>query len=67
VKIIFLATTVLALGALVGCMPAATTGTDAGDAEPYQYKGRADPLMAASASDRATKLSERFKLIQARQ
>lgn len=59
----------LAVTALVltGCMPQESDTPGSGTAEGYQYKGKADPLMAASAEDRATKLSERFKLVQARQ
>ncbi|MBX2886965.1 MAG: hypothetical protein KTR32_43865 [Granulosicoccus sp.] len=59
----------LAVSALIlsGCMPTASDTPGSGTAEGYQYKGKADPLMAESASDRAATLSERFKLIQARQ
>lgn len=52
--------------ALTGCMGQSGDG-EVGGPEDYQYKGKVDPLMSASASDRATQLSERFKLIQARQ
>lgn len=60
---------VLVVTALVlsGCMPTETGSTGAGTAEGYQYKGKADPLLAESASERAATLSERFKLVQARQ
>lgn len=36
------------------------------DAEGYEYKGAADPLLATSAADRAGPLSDRFDLIQGR-
>lgn len=59
----------LAVAALIltGCMPQESETAGSGTAEGYQYKGKADPLMAESADERATKLSERFKLVQARQ
>lgn len=66
-KYFFIAVSALGLVAMAGCMPSETTSPASDGPEAYQYKGRPDPLMAASASDRATKLSERFKLIQARQ
>ncbi len=50
---------------LGGCMP--QPSDSAGSAEEYQYKGKPDPLMDEPAANRAGKLSERFKLIQARQ
>ena len=37
------------------------------DAEGYQYKGAADPLLAIPSSERAGSLQERFDLIQGRQ
>ena len=50
---------------VAGCMP--QPDNSAGSAEEYQYKGKADQLMDEPAANRAGKLSERFKLIQARQ
>lgn len=37
------------------------------DADSYEYKGAADPLLSVSASERAGALGDRFDLIQARQ
>ncbi len=37
------------------------------DAESYQYKGVADPLLLQSGADRAGPLSDRFDLVQGRQ
>lgn len=50
----------------VGCMPSAPDGK-VGTADEYVYKGRPDPLLSESGANRQAKLSERFKLIQARQ
>lgn len=63
------AAVIASIGALllVGCMPADNGQPTATTPETYTYKGRADPLMGQPADERATQLSERFKLIQARQ
>lgn len=37
------------------------------DAEGYEYKGAADPLLSVPSSERAASLQERFDLIQGRQ
>jgi len=37
------------------------------NAEGYQYKGAADPLLSVPSSERAGTLQERFDLIQGRQ
>lgn len=39
---------------------------EVGGPEDYVYKGKKDQLMSVSAADRAKVLSERFKLVQAR-
>lgn len=55
-----------ALFVLTGCQ--STSDTETGyDAESYEYKGAADPLLSVSAADRAGPLNDRFDLIQARQ
>lgn len=51
---------------LVGCQSTSDTETSY-DAESYEYKGAADPLLSVSAAERAGPLSDRFDLIQARQ
>ena len=63
---VFLILAVVSVMLVTGCMPSEPNGV-VGTAEEYVYKGRPDPLMAKSAVDRAEKLSDRFKLIQARQ
>lgn len=63
---------VVALILTGGCMQSgggggsAASGGEPTTAENYVYKGQKDPLMAQSASDRATVMAERFKLIQGR-
>ncbi len=63
-------TTTLSVSALLilaGCQ-STSNDTQAGfDAESYEYKGAADPLLSESAADRAGPLGDRFDLIQGRQ
>ena len=60
------ATSVIAMFVLAGC-GSSTSDTDASyDAESYEYKGAADPLLSVSASERAGPLGDRFDLIQGR-
>jgi len=63
IMLIIATTTIL----LAGCMPADSGSAKTGNPADYEYKGRPDPLLAQSAEERATILSARFKLIQARQ
>lgn len=51
----------------VACDAVKTTPTASFDAEGYQYKGAADPLLSVPSSERAGSLQERFDLIQGRQ
>jgi len=53
---------------VTGCMQSNSTGGEqnAGP-DAYVYKGRIDPLTTEPVANRKAKLSERFKLIQARQ
>jgi len=37
------------------------------DADAYEYKGAADPLLSVSGADRAGGLADRFDLVQGRQ
>jgi len=64
----------LRLGGIVLPCILLTVACDAGkktpvsfDAEGYQYKGAADPLLSVPSSERAASLQERFDLIQGRQ
>ncbi len=64
----------LKLGGIVLPCIILTVACDAGkktsasyDAEGYQYKGAADPLLSVPSSERAASLQERFDLIQGRQ
>lgn len=60
-------------GTILSCL-ILTVACDAGkkstvsfDAEGYQYKGAADPLLSVPSSERAASLEERFDLIQGRE
>lgn len=60
-----ISTAFAAMFVLAGCQ--STSDTQQGfDAESYEYKGAADPLMSIPASDRAGELGDRFDLIQGR-
>lgn len=67
-KAVSLASVLVSTLILGGCMGQSGSGSgEVSGPEDYKYKGKVDQLMSASADDRASKLSERFKLIQARQ
>ena len=52
---------------LITACDAGNKTTASFDAEGYQYKGAADPLLSVPSSERAGSLQERFDLIQGRQ
>ena len=55
-----------ALLLLTGCQSTSDTPVSP-DANSYEYKGAADPLLSVSGADRAGPLGDRFDLIQGRQ
>ncbi|MEM7257177.1 MAG: hypothetical protein AAF404_07295 [Pseudomonadota bacterium] len=57
---------VCALALLSGCQSTSDQPVNL-DAESYEYKGAADPLLSVPSSERAGELGNRFDLIQARQ
>ncbi len=65
-QIKIIATSFAAVFILAACQ--STSDTDASyDAESYEYKGAADPLLSVSGAERAGPLGDRFDLIQGRQ